>query len=471
MTRFPRAAAAIGLLAVASFSFAQSKAATVTVSDAVSLVRALAPGKTVVLEKGDYLLSSAFGVEGEYAKWEEVGGSKELCLTGVDGLKIRGPKGTRIVSDSASAVMLAVYDSRNVAFEGITFARPAAEDAEYDVDSGDGEAGACSLYAEGVAGLALRGCSFEGGAATAIELWGCEGVSVERCDISGATSGALSASLTKGLAISGSRVAACSGYPLLYFVDSGDVLVKDTRFEGNEGNLLVEILADEGEAGAVRFDGCAFEDNDLDYFSGPEHLPVTDSCRFGEGNSFGEDWKTDAVAPQNDDEETPSSEEAPRQYVHSSGLAFDYPAGWEIVEYGRESRVGVFAPDGGSLALFLVAGHVPANVLPSASAKRLFADSAVALAGRLKAAAGIALSIEADGEPYTDNGLLSADYKGRAAKGEGARASARARFVASGDLVCAMLGLAEDPSSLGTESEIDGIFASIVRVDSSRRGE
>jgi hypothetical protein len=143
------------------------------------------------------------------------------------------------------------------------------------------------------------------------------------------------------------------------------------------------------------------------------------------------------------------------------------------VKYDREARVGVFAPDGGSLVLFLAAYRIPANVDPStasgASLGRLFADSSVALAKRLKEGMGLVIAIEPDGKPYTDNDLLSADYKGAATKGEGGRAALRARFIASEGSVYAMLALAGDPSSLGTESEIDGIFASIVRTTAHGR--
>jgi len=457
MTRIRRRASATALFAAALCAFAEPNSArTIVVSDAGELIRAIAPGRTLVLEKGDYLLSSAYGVASEYAKWVEAGDGRELCLSGLENVTIRGVDGARLVSDSASASIVGVYDSKGVAFDNIAFAR---------LTPGGSEASAGSFYAEAVSGLVLDHCAFEGSTTTAVELWGCEDVSIRRCDISGATSGALSASIVGALVLSASRVSGCAGYPLLYFDESGGAVVEGTRFEGNKGGTLVEVRAEDEGADTVRFAGCVFDGNDVDYFSGSEILPATESCSFV-GNSFAADWATESVAPASAKEYS-AAEEEPRWYEHSSGLSFSYPAEWKIVEYDRESRAGVFAPDGESLALFLAAYRIPANVDLATAAKaavaKLFADSAVALAKRLKEGTGIALAIEADGEPYTDNELFSADYKGRATKGQGERAAVRVRFVASEGLVCAMVGIAADSSSLETESEIDGIFASIVR--------
>jgi hypothetical protein len=458
MMRIRRLAPALALLAAALGAFAQSDAArTVVVADAASLVRAVASDRTILLEEGEYLLSEAYGVENEFAKWDDTEGGKELSLSGLENLTIRGSRGARIVCDSASAAILALYDSEGIALEGLAFERriPEGEDAS-----------AGSLYAEAVSGLGLEDCSFEGSTATAIELWGCEKASVKRCDISGANSGALSASQTGGLSIAASRISDCEGYPLLYFDESGGALVERTRFEGNRGGTLVEIRAEDEGSDSVRFADCAFEGNHVDYFAGSEVLPLTEDCSFS-GNSFGADWADRSVEPASDEEYASDGEEGPRWYEHPSGLSFSYPQGWEVAEYERESRVGVFSPDGASFALFLVAARVPSGLDPATAAKgavaRLFASAATALAGSLKEKSGIVLSIAADGEPYTDNGLPSADYEGRATRGDGERAAVRARFVASGGLVCAMLGFAADRSSLESESDIDAIFSSIVR--------
>jgi hypothetical protein len=465
MTRSRRLALTLALFAAAAGALAESKAAQpIAVSDASQLVKAIAPGRTIVLKRGDYRLSSAYGVTTKYATWNDGDDGKELSLSKLENVTIRGADGARIVSDSSLAAILGVYDSKNVTFDNIVFAR---------LPKPGSEAGAGSLYAESVKGLALDRCSFEGSTTTAIELWECEDVSVKRSEISGATSGALSASYTHGLEFSSSRISGCEGYPLLYLEESDGVLFGGTSFEECSGGNFIEIYAEAGSVKSVRFADCAFKGNKVDYFAGSQILPATESCQFAD-NSFGENWETASVAPASDesyysDEESTadetSAEEGPLWYEHSSGLSFSYPAAWDMKEYKAESRVGVFAPDGKSLAFFLTAYKIPATVDPAKQAKKLFADSAAALAKLLKGETGIVLALKADGESYTDNGLLSMDFKGQATKGDGEKAEVRARFVVSGESVDAMVALAADSSSLEADSEIDGIFASLEATD------
>jgi hypothetical protein len=466
MTRARRSALALALIAVAAAAFAQSKPAQpITVSDAKQLVGAIAPGRTIVLRKGDYRLSAAYGVTSAYATWNEGDDGKELSLSKLENVTIRGAEGARIVSDAGMSSILGVYDSKNVTFDNIRFVRLPKKDS--DVGSG-------SLYAESVTGLTLDRCSFEGPTTIAIELWECQGVSIKRSEIAAATSGALSASYARDLEVAASRVSGCEGYPLIYLEESDGVLFQGTRFEGCAGGNLIEIYAESGGVESVLFEDCAFEGNDVEYFAGSEILPSTEGCRFAD-NSFGEDWESESVAPAGDesyyaDEEgyydDMDADLGPQWYDHSSGLSFSYPQDWDMREYKAQSRVGVFSPDGKSLAFFLPALAVPAKFDAAKQAKKLFSDSAAALAKLLKDETGIALSIKADGEPYSDNGLLSADFVGSAARGDGERAQARVRFVVSGGgasapSVEAMVGLAEDASSLEADGEIDGIFMSI----------
>jgi|GEM_PF-1637408 len=468
MIRLRRQAAAVALSAAALVAFAQQgDPGTITVSDAASLVRAIAPGRTIVLKGGEYRLSTARGVTSPYASWSGAGGG-ELRLSGLRDLTIRGEGGVSIVSDSAGAAILGIYDSENVSFAGLSFRRDLADEEA---------AGASSLLARGVKGLSMDSCDFSGPALYAIEIHRSSGVSLRKSRVSGADSGAVYAEGAEGLALSGGTISDCQGSPLLYLGESGDFLIEGVGISGNWGDDLVELRSGEpsgdlsGDAGepSVRFEDCEFSDNDFQYFAGSGPLPVVAGCSFRD-NSFDEDWEARSVDPDVSEggpadsglAYSEPSGDGLRRYVHSSGLSFSYPARWALVEYGREARVGVFAPDDKSLVLFLVASRASSQA-SSPPAPKLFADSAQALAEKLKSGSGIVLSLEADGEPYTDNGLLSADYAGRATMKSGGRAAVRARFMDSGGLVCAMLAFADDQSALESDGDIDGIFSSVER--------
>jgi hypothetical protein len=457
-------------LAAAGSSFAQGNGAqVVNVSDAEQLVGAIASDRTIVLAKGDYALSTAYGIETDNATWKDGKDGKELSLSKLRNVTIRGADGARIVSGSSFASIVGIYDSRNVTFDDIRFVRQSSKGSE---------AGAGSLYAESVQGLTIDRCAFEGPTATAIELWECKDAAIKRTEISGTSSGALSASYTQGLELSSSRIEACEGYPLLYLENSDEVSFDGTAFEGSKGGNFIEIYSDSGSPESIRFDNCSFKGNQVDYFAGTRLLPATDACRFAE-NSFDEGWETDSVAPASDDSnnygrnsgsDKGDSQTNPR-YDHPSGLSFAYPQGWEMKEYAARSRVGVFAPDGRSLVFFLDAYAIPGkDAIPQSDpedkvAGKVFAEAGAALAKLLKDDAGVALSLKADGEPYADGDLLSADYKGIATKGDGERAAARARFILNKGKVEAMVGLAADASSLEADGEIDGIFSSLGPTD------
>jgi hypothetical protein len=458
------------LAAAACISFAQASGVrAVGVSDAEQFIKAIAPDTTIVLSQGDYELSTAYGVATEYATWKDGEDGKELSLSKLRNLTIRGSGVARIVSDSGLASIIGLYDSDNVTFDDIRFVRRAKQGSE---------TGAGSLYVESVRGLTVDRCSFEGPTTTAIELWDCKDAAIKRTEVSGTSSGALSASRTRGLELSSSRVSGCEGYPLLYLENSDDVLMKGITFEGDRGGNFLEIYADSGSPGSIRFVGCAFKGNQVDYFAGTRLLPSTDDCRFAE-NSFDENWKSDSVAPASDESADSGAKagsgeaesQANPSYDHPSGLSFSYPQGWELEEYAAQARVGVFAPDGKSLVFFLDAYSIPAEDAATEldpadqRAEKVFADAEAALAGLLKGETGVALSLEADGDPYADGDLLSADYRGVATKGDGEKAEARARFIVNKGKVEAMVGLAADASSLESEGEIDGIFSSIAPTD------
>jgi hypothetical protein len=456
MTLFRRIALCLAAIAFASGLQAQNSKSPqpVTVSDAKQLVNAIAPGKTIVLKKGDYKLSTAYGVKTKYVSWNDGDDGKELTLTNLQNLTIRGSDGARIVSDSGMSSIIGLFESSNVTFDNVSFVRLVKQGADVGADS---------LYVESVDNLTLDRCSFSGPTTLAIELWECKDVSIKRTDISGATSGLLSASYTTGLELSGSHVTGCEGYPLLYLEESDQALFKDTIFEGASGGNFIEIYAESGSVESVAFDGCTFKGNQVEYFAGTQITPNTDGCTFS-GNSFDENWEVDSVAPASDETYYGSSaaeETGPLQYDHSSGLSFSYPREWDMQEYAAQSRVGVFSPDGKSLVFFLTAYQVPAKVDPAKQSKKVFADAYAALAKLLKSEASVTLTLKADGEPYTDNDLLSADYTGLATKGDGEKAQARARFIVTEGAVEAMVGLAADASSLEADSEIDGIFASV----------
>ncbi len=428
---------------------AQAQRQTFTVASAKELLRAVGPNRTIVLKKGDYKLSSAYDVKSDYVSWNDADDGKELALSGLENVTFRGADGTRLVSDSGQAYLLGIYGGSGILFDNIAFVRSVADDVE--VSAG-------SVYAESATGLSFDRCSFSGPTGYPLELWECEDLTIKRARIEGGRSGALYSGYVQGLELSGSTVRGNEGYPLLYLEESDGVHFTATTFEGNSGSNFIEIYSEEGYVEDVAFSSCVFKDNDFEYFSGSDVLPVTEDCAF-EGSSFDENWAEGSVASSYEDYY--GEDEGPAFYTHyDAGFAFSYPWEWELQE-GGQGRLALYSPDGEVLVFFSTAMPLPAKFDAAKQGKKAFADASLAFVKLLKDEVGLTLSVKAEGEPYEAGGFLNADFVGQALRGEGEKAAARVRFFVSKGQVQAMAAFALDEAALEPDSTADFIVGSI----------
>lgn len=433
-------------------AFGQSQK-TIQVANAKDFLKAIGPNRILVLKKGDYKLSTAYDVTSEYVSWNEAeDGSKELALSNLENLTIRGADGVRLVTESGESYLLGIYGGSRISVDNVAFVRQVADDVE--VSAG-------TVYAEGVKKLLLDRCGFLGRSGYPLELWECEGVTLKRLRIENAQSGALYAGYTKDLELSASSVRDSQGYPLVYLEESDAVRIVGTTFEANYGGNFVEIHAEEGYVEEVGFSDCVFRNNEFEYFLGTEIFPFTDGCTF-EGNSFGEDWAENSVGAYAGDEGY-GEDEGPAYYVHyEGGFAFSYPWEWELESEGEGSdRLALYASDEDALALYASVMPVPAKVDPAKQGKKLFADAFAAYVKLLKDEAGLAVAAKAEGEPYEAGGFWNADYRGTATRAEGQKAALRVRFFVSKGSVHAFAVMALDESSLDPDTTADFILGSI----------
>jgi len=437
---------------------------TYSVQDTKSFLKALGPDRTIVLRKGDYKLSSASGASSPYASWKEVeGGGSEFVLSGLSNLTIRGADGARIIVEGAGGRVLVVSGCDGLALDNIRFARRVGDGAE-DVEFGAG------LFIASVRGLVVDRCSIEGPMGAALVVQDCGEARIRRLSVSGASGGAVVAVSSDGLELSNSKILDTEGYPLVYLEESDHALVSQTRFEGCTGGNFVEIYAESGSVESVLFSDCAFSGNQVDYFCGTDILPTTEGCSF-ENNSFDEEWPENSVAYYGDEEYYYGEGEGAGEafYAHeASGLGFSYPEYWELEESEDGERVGLFAPEGDALILYVTAYTLPADANPERQAKKVFADAAAALVALAKDEMGLELAIGPDGEPEAETGILAAEYRGEATKGEGERAEARVRFLVSGEAVRAFIALAKDRSAFESGAAIDLILDSAELLSKAR---
>jgi hypothetical protein len=431
-------------------------AITYTVGDVKTLIKTIAPGRIIVLKKGDYRLSAGYGTKSDYVAWSDYDDGKELTLNNLSNLTIRGADGARIIVDSGAAYLLAVFGGRGIAFDNIRFVREVKEGT--DVYGG-------SVYAESTEGLSFDRCVFEGPTGTAFDLWESSGFTVKRSELHGSSSGFLSAVSTTGIEFADTWIAGCEGYPLAYLEESDQIAFRNCDFEMNSGGSFIEIYAEAGYVESVAFEGCRFTDNSFDFFSGTQVLPYADEYCEYEGNSFDETWPETSVA-SSQDESYYGIETGPAVYDHyGSGLSFAYPLDWEIQEYAEKDRVGLFSPDAASLVLFATAYRIPEGMDPGKQGKKIFSDAAAALAKLLKADSGLSITIKAETEPYDADGIPAQDFRGGVVNDSGGKGFVRARLFINEGGVQAMVAIADDEAALEPDTEIDGIFSSVSLIE------
>jgi len=434
---------------------AQAQRATISVSTAADFVRALGSDRTVFLQSGDYVLSSAYDVEGPDIEWQDSAEGKELVLRGLHDLTIRGVSGARIIVDSPTVYFLDVISAVNLQIDNVTFSRRPV--------SGGSDASAGGLYFDGCSNIELDRCAFEGSNGYPIELSDCREARFGKCRLTQGFNGALSLTGCADISLDGCTLWRNQGGPLLSVEESSSVSFSSCLFADNEGGIFIDIYSDRVAAWNIRFDSCSFRDNRFDYFAKDGFLPTTDSCSF-DGNSFGEDWVDAALAPAPQGGSPAST--VPGVVLSygfpDTGLGLSYPSGWDLEEGPKNSRVGFFSPSGQAFLLFSPmdiayaqggSGETPAYAD--------FDAAAASLCKTLKSDAGFDVSIWAESAPVIEpSGLLGVLWQGLATKAGGASASVRVRFLAAGSRIYALAAIAADPLELIEGSEAGNILMS-----------
>lgn len=421
------------------------------VSNVKELLASIGSDRTVILAKGDYVLSAGYGYTSAFVSWNDYDDGKELAITGAANLTIRGMDGARIVSDSATAYVLGIYHGRNVTIDDLAFVRRGPEGTE--VEGG-------TIYVESTKGFFVDRTDLSGPATNALELSGVRNVRITRTSIQGSSSSAVSATSCDDIEMSSCTVAKNEGYPLFYFENSDHVALKKDKVQDNEGEDLIEIYADSGSVESIAFSDCDFERDKVDYFSGTELLPSTTSCTYVDSN-FDEDWAKSSVAAASDEDYSDSDTETATYDHLASGLSFEYPQDWELQENKDSGRVGLFSPDGETVLLFATACPLPAGVDQGAADPKVFAGGEAALATLLKDSVGVESKLSPTAQPFDAGGFEAQDFGGSATTADGGSAVLRVRLCLAKGAVRAMIAMAKDGASLGEGSEADAIIASL----------
>lgn len=418
-----------------------------TVSTPRQLLEALAPHRTIVLKAGDYVLSSAYGLEpSPWFTWTDSPGGRELSLQDLEDVELRGEAGARIVVGDPRLYVLGLYRCKDFSLSGLTFARNPASQAPGQAGAEvEAEAEAGGLYIVDCQDLLLSDSAFEGRNGYPLEIKGSRGVKVSRTRISGGSFGAVYAAFCRDLLFEASTFRDNIAATLLSLEESRDVHFSSSTFSSNEGLNFLGVYTDKVRAENIDFAACTFVRNDFDWFTGPEFLPTLTDPRF-EANSFGADWADNSVSPAQGGQALNAAGLVDFA-IPKTGLGLSYPPTWAALggdDLGiPEAFLGLLGPEGQTMALGFALDK------PGLDRRSALA----AFKALLPTVARGSYQLDPDPEG-------GGDVVGWLVAGPGKKADIRLRLRDSGGQWYALLGLALVPEALGADSELRAVLDS-----------
>ena len=251
----------------------------VLVSTVDELLAAIAPNALIVLQEGDYDLSTAsnYGEENlrGYYRWELVYGGCALTIVGVPGLQLRGQGQVRLLAQPRYAEVLTFRECWDLSLEGMTLGHtqepgPCSAGVLTLQDCDTVTVSGCRLFGCGSMGISANNCnavavrssqidSCSDGAVTAN---GCRDLRLEDCKLcdcglgqNGAGGSLVSAQTCVGLALVNCEITGNRVNRLLQNYWSQQVALLGCKVENNR--ILISMFLLEGRS--VTVDKCSFQ--------------------------------------------------------------------------------------------------------------------------------------------------------------------------------------------------------------------
>lgn len=281
-------------------------AQTINVKTVDEFIRAIGPGKVIVLKKGVYNLSKAKVTNNKYAKFQDVYDGKELILSGVNACVIKSEEGAEIVTDSRYANVLNIVNSEDFSLQGIKLGHTESGECSGNVvnieDSYGVYISSCFLYGSGVVGLTVFNSS-------SIELFDSE--------IYGCSAGAIAMYDSDSITLTSCSFHDNECSSLFYLENINDFVLMYSNIEQNSGMGIVQVEG--SETSGVSIEYCLFSNNVVETF---------DIGNLGQeliGNEF-----TDNLfeAPNYGDDYSDAGEGEEFYAIENSDVGVFYPSDW-----------------------------------------------------------------------------------------------------------------------------------------------
>jgi|GEM_PF-340069 len=237
---------------------------TVSVTDARSLLQAIAPGTRVLARAGTYDLSQAHDIATAWVRWEPGPAGAQLVISGVGDLVLEAEDLALLVQSAPGATVLTLRKCRNVLVKNFAFshAQPGA---------------GCLLACESSTRVSVQDCLFFNGG-LGIELRDTEAFELANAVVQGCTSGAIRVEGGRDIRFRNLVLRANSGAALIDLRAGRDIAFSDCFIKDNRCGSAGSLFALDGRTAAVLLKDSCLVANAIPRFSTQGKLPVVRNC-------------------------------------------------------------------------------------------------------------------------------------------------------------------------------------------------
>jgi len=414
-------------------------AQTITVKTVDEFIRAIGPGKVVVLRKGVYNLSKAKVTNNKYAKFQDVYDGKELILSGVNACVIKAEEGAELVTDSKYANVLNIINSEDFSLEGIKL--------------GHTESGECSgnvVNIEDSTGVYINSCFLYGCGVVGLTVFNSSSIELNDSEIYGCSDGAIAMYDSDSITINGCSFHDNECSSLIYLENINDFALMYSNIELNSGLGIVQVEG--SETSGVSIEYCLFSNNNVETF---------DIGNLGQeliGNEF-----TDNLfeAPNYDDDYSDYSGEEEFFAIENSDVGVYYPSDWTASTNDGEGEFS--SPDDlVKIGVFSVYDLKKTDNIDTQAAK-IFKSGSLGLNKFFKdLESDIVNLLEYDQEVYyNDYDIPYTEFSGVLSDGEDLSYEAYGRLFYSNGKIYAMIALFSEDTVEQWYDSVQSIFNSL----------
>jgi Right handed beta helix region len=224
------------------------------VSTVEQFLKAIGSNRTIILEKGNYLLSDFTETEGEHFSFQEHFNGKELVIEGVTNLTIKGSGNheSHLLTEPTYGNVLIFQDASGIRLENLK--------AGHGENKGECVGGVFSFKRS--AGIAVENCMLYGSGTEGITAEDCKGLAVHNSAIYGCTYSICTLMACKKVSFTDCRLYENVEFDMVNVSNSKGVVFTDCKFSKNRaGDPSTDYSFFNLNASSVSLDHCTLLDN------------------------------------------------------------------------------------------------------------------------------------------------------------------------------------------------------------------